>query len=123
MSTQTMTSFPTLMDFYNHDTQRLTSPEADYGVHWRLSPWPNSWRVSYVQKTGEIYAVHSGDPSPGPVLVLGAVPPDPQPRGPFGRETYYQTLDKILEGYPNHCGRKNGLTWVWEKLQDYQARS
>ena len=54
-------------------------------------------------------------------MLLGTVPTDPQPNGPAGRETYYHTLDRILQGYPDHCGPPNGLAWVQQKLQEYQG--
>ena len=52
-----MQSFKNVEEFYSDNSARRRSPEADYGVHWKLEGWPNSWRVSYVRDTGEIYAV------------------------------------------------------------------
>ncbi len=71
--------YPSLGDFYNGDRRRLRSGEADYGVHWRLKGWTHKWRVSYVHRTGEIYAVHQqmasnctpGPYSYGPLFVIG----------------------------------------------------
>ncbi len=53
-----ITMYPTLRAFYEDNEQRLRSPEADYGVQWRLDGYDQQWRVSYVKNTGEIYAVH-----------------------------------------------------------------
>ena len=124
-----MQSFKNVEEFYSNNSARLRSPEADYGVHWKLEGWPNSWRVSYVRDTGEIYAVHQGPirtgilPTgeiiiangleEGPVLMLGHFPID-QETGP--RDVYYHSLEKHLEGWPERCGLPNGLVWVIDKL-------
>ena len=124
-----MQSFKNVEEFYSNNSARLRSPEADYGVHWKLEGWPNSWRVSYVRDTGEIYAVHQGPirtgilPTgeiiiangleEGPVLMLGHFPID-QETGP--RDVYYHSLENHLEGWPERCGLPNGLVWVIDKL-------
>ena len=113
--------FPDLRAFYSRDARRRSSGEADYGVHWRLNGWPAPWRVSYVQDTGEVYAVYLGLLQPermivshGPVLALGTVEPDH--REPGRRDPYYRTLDAVLAGWPAHCGEPDGLLWVRDRL-------
>ena len=85
-----MQSFKNVGEFYSDNSARRRSPEADYGVHWKLEGWPNSWRVSYVRDTGEIYAVQqeatrtgilptgeiiiANGLEEGPVLLLGHFP-------------------------------------------------
>ena len=94
-----------------------------------MDGWPNSWRVSYVRDTSEIYAVHQGPIQTGilptgeiiiangleegPVLLIGHFPID-QETGP--RDVYYHSLEKHLEGWPERCVQPNGLVWVIEKL-------
>jgi hypothetical protein len=77
--------WPSLEAYWLDDVRRWQSMEADYGVHWRrgASRWP-SWRVSYGQDTGELFAVRTVPPGRGRypsngVLLLAAVPPDPVP--------------------------------------------
>ena len=120
--------YPTLQAFYDADQDRLQSPEADYGVHWRLDHYRATWRVSYVQTTGEIYALYQSPSlqhnygrqrSEGPVFVLGIVPADPVPPDTrYGDHhcVYYATLDKILDGWPACCGAENSLTWVRDRI-------
>ena len=115
-------SFKTLEEFYQDDVRRRISPEADYGVHWRDGQWSNPWRVSYVQKTGEVYAINNGNHNPGPVRVLGTVPADPEPDIPKSGTNYYRTLDRILDRYPDHCGPTGGLQWVEKRLREYNNR-
>ena len=103
-----MKSYPNIKAFYSENEARLRSGEADYGVWWHDGVGSEFWRVSYVQATGEVYAARHQD---GPVEVLGIVPPDTDNGG-----RYYRTLDQLLEGWSQHCGKLNSLAWVREKL-------
>ena len=96
--------------FYAENEERRRSGEADYGVWWTEpnQNWPR-WRVSYIQKTGEIYAVELVER--GQVKLLGVVPPDDTP-------IYYQTLDRILVGWANVINRPGSLDWVRARLPD-----
>ena len=103
--------------FYGEDETRRRSPEADYGCWWlNGANHFERWSVSYIQMTGEVYAKSN---QRGIVEVLGIVPPDPDVRHsnglPYGK-TYYRTLDKLLEGWAEHCGRPGGLEWIRERL-------
>lgn len=48
------------------DPVRKRSREVDYGVHWYHleRPWGYPWRISWIEATGELYAVElsNGDP-------------------------------------------------------------
>ena len=67
-----MQNFKNVEEFYSENSARRRSPEADYGVHWKLEGWPNSFRVSYVRDTGEIYAVQQGPMQSG-ILPTGEI--------------------------------------------------
>ena len=104
-----MKTYESIEAFYSENEERRRSGEADYGVHWTEpgKRWP-AWRVSYVHKTGEVYALELGG---GRVEVLGIVPPDDDPH------YYYLTLNKILEDWENVIWEEGSLTWVREKLE------
>ena len=70
--------YTSLERFYSQDPRRRYSGEADYGCYWRRHYYPNAtrWRVSYVEATGEIYAVELGGENDGRVVVIGVVLPD-----------------------------------------------
>ena len=106
-----MNSYPNIETFYSENEARRRSGEADYGVWWMGEHDLGPWRVSYVQATGEIYAIRLG--GGGQVQVLGIVPPDPD-------EIYYTTLDHILEDWSEHCGKRGSLEWVRSKLAGYR---
>ena len=102
-----MKSYPNIEAFYSENEDRRRSPEADYGVWWHDGVGAEFWRVSYVQATGEVYALNNWT---GQLQVLGVIPPDAD------GGSYYRTLDRILEGWSEHCGRLNSLAWVRERL-------
>ena len=108
--------YPTLEAYYAADERRLRSEECDYGVHWRLKGWEHRWRVSYVRNTGEIYAVNQGS-SIGPVFVMAIIPSDPVADGDR-RSLFYATLEEVLEGWAEQCGRVDSLRWVRDRLDN-----
>jgi len=101
-------TYADIEEFYSENEERRRSGEADYGVWWTETGcnWPR-WRVSYIQKTGEVYAVQL---TPGgEVKLLGVVPPD-------DGTIYYQTLDLILEGWVDAINEPGSLNWLQEQL-------
>ena len=129
MADKLLQAFRDLKTFYGDNPARLSSPEADYGVHWRLEGWDGAWRVSHVRNTGELYAVHKGPyrmgtlpagetvistgRSEGPVLVLGTFPADPH-AGPA--DIWYRGLDTCLDGWARKCREPNGLAWLMDRI-------
>ena len=104
--------FRNINEFYERNPSRRHSLEVDYGSHWRLEPWPNKWRVSYIKNTGEIYAVHLNQ-GQGPLIMMGEVAPDEE----TGREDrYYRTLDQVLEGHPEMCLKQTSVEWIADQL-------
>ena len=52
---------------------RERSPEVDFGVWWRVPGSPYTWRVSWIQDTGELYA-RELVPDSDRFILLGAFP-------------------------------------------------
>lgn len=109
------TFFKTLEEFYDDNTERRRSPEADYGVMWKISASHHPFRVSYIRDTGEIYAVQQG-PEIGPVHLLGQVPADQVVNE--RTDLYYQTLEDTLAGWPEQSMQKDNLVWITNRLQN-----
>ena len=107
------TTYPDLDACYSARQARRTSPEADYGVFWSAAGTPGRWRVSYIQDTGEIYAVHL-DGHPAQVVILGHVPAD-TPTNP--KDIWYSTLETILDGWAEECLKPNSLSWLQTRLE------
>ena len=103
--------------------RRKFSPEADYGVAWHGpdgSEHPR-WRVSYLVLTGEIYA-HCQSHQNTTVIVLGVCPPDYDPLN-LSQTTsyclpYYETLNKILDGWSEEMHSPDGLDWIRQRLSN-----
>ena len=95
----------------------MRSGEADYGRHWKLGNSQDTWRISYIENTGEVYATRN--PSHLPVLVLGTVAPDPTTADQ--RSVYYQTLDQILENWPALCHQPDGMAEVRARILAHQG--
>ena len=106
-----ITTFEDLESFYSDNPARRRSPEAGYGVHWRLDGWAGTWRVSCVRDTGEVYALHYNGHAP--LMLLGAFPIDPE-AGP--QDVCCQGLDHFLEKWTAHCGPLDGLAWLVRKM-------
>lgn len=83
--------------------KRTRSPELDFGVWWRGErPWP-TYRVSWVEATGEIYATDSRSEL---IDVLGVV---------NGREE----IEDVLQGWADVCGKERSLYWVKDRIKKY----
>lgn len=101
-------------DFFAADVRRWTSRSTDYGVEWRDDGRSGpTWRVTYIQGTGEVYAVNLAPP--GRVRMLGLVPAD-------DADIWYWTLHCVLGNYANPDENENfSLAWVTRRLQQWAA--
>lgn len=97
---------PNIEQFWAEDPRRRDSVEFDFGVNWRSggSTWP-VYRVSWIEKTGEVYAYQAGALGGGFVLVFCKVPT-------------HAAVEAALAGWPDACGEPNGLLWIREHLQE-----
>lgn len=100
--------YPSLQAFYEGDERRVRSVEVDFGVHWRSSQsWP-TWRLSWVEDTGEIVAVkltppQIGNGRGGPVHVLATGVPE------------IEDAEELLSGWSDVCGRPRSLEWARDR--------
>ena len=102
-----------LDQFYIENPARKLSGEADYGVWWIDGPDFPRYRVSYIQATGEVYALNH---STQEVEVLGIVEPDEVIDEWRADKSYYRTLDGILSGWEVEQTTARQLSWVRERL-------
>ena len=96
-------------EFYAGRPDRQRSPEVDYGVHWWETAsgprWP-TWRVSYVEYTGEVVAVEQRGATRGredwaEVVILGFAPTR-------------EACERMLDGWAAEPHLP--LTWARERL-------
>lgn len=92
--------FRTIGEYYADDPDRERSGEVDYGVQWveARTTWPN-YRVSWIENTGEIYAVKLTDHTPVEILGWAA-----------SRDEAERLLDGWAEQFPNT------LAWARARL-------
>lgn len=111
--------------FFADDPRRERSGEADFGVWWREQAAFPVWRVSWVEETGEVYAiclhgggidagrnavaVAAGEPT-GRVEVLGVIPADLDASVPYAH------VEAALDGWADQCGKRDSLTWVRQRI-------
>ena len=107
-------TFRNIEEFYDEQPERRYSPEADYGSHWTTTE-RRRYRISYIQDTGEIYALELSGHD-GPITLLGQVPADPvtDPR----TDLYYRTLDAVLAEWPEQALNRQGPEWVKQQLAE-----
>jgi hypothetical protein len=99
----------TLQEFYASDPQRAQSREVGYGSLWReFAPVPN-YRLGWVQRTGELYAVELSEPDEhkDPVEVLGVLWSRPQ-------------VEACLAGWPVRCGGQQSLLWARDRIRRWR---
>jgi len=101
-------------EFYKNK-ERKYSRELDYGVHWRDGQsWP-TYRVTWVEATGEVYAIANDEEM---VEILGVVKEsktlDEIEKAGGGYNDL--RIEKLLSGWANVCGQPNSLDWIRSKL-------
>lgn len=106
-------------EFFDSNTElgkkRERSPELDFGVHWRDGRnWP-TYRVSWIQDTGEVYAYENNS---GKIEILGTVKSDITLDELHKAGKNYRDLrvEQLLKDWADHCGEINGLQWVRNQL-------
>lgn len=86
----------TLEVYYRGDpAYRERSPEVDFGVWWAEARGFPRYRVSWVQGTGELYALNH---TTGAVTILAVLPTR-------------EEADCVLAGWGEHCG-PGGMEWL-----------
>ena len=115
-------------DFYTENSKRRESNERDFGSGWRLDGYPHPWRVSYLQETREVYALHLDQLDSvrtGPLFLLGIVPgspDDPEPREITvehfwdDEDVVCPALERMLAGWEEASAQGSSLDWVRDRL-------
>ena len=99
----------TLQEFYALDPRRAGSRQVRYGTLWRKSPPVPTYRLAWVQTTGEVYAVELSEPDErkDPVEVLGVLWDESQ-------------VDACLAGWTWRCGGQRSLLWAQERVREWR---
>ena len=102
---------PSLDHFYSEDPRRQRSRESDFGVQWREEAAGPRFRVSWIEATGELYALRQ-EPS-HMVELLGRVPQSGHP-DPSRSDLI---VEAVLAGWEHRCGPPGSLGWARERIR------
>ena len=106
-----------MRDFYS-DERRAGSAEVDFGGSWRTQG-EGSWRVVWLEATGELAAFHAGASTSAPTgrlgvqAILGGATADEVVV--LAVEPDRARLREVLAGWEMHMGDENGLAWLAER--------
>ena len=107
--------------FYSADERRRRSAEVEFGNNW-FDAKGNRYELSWVEDTGELYAMLELTPEADTwtpfgdvevedtavdslvVYVLGTIPTRP-------------AVEQLLEGWADHMSDPDGVHWVAERLR------
>src|SRR5688572_13851838 len=108
--------YPTLEQYYAETPKAKDSGERDYGVWWH-DEHRNTYRVSWVYETGEIYAlvVGRGGPLPDWIAWAGDRPKGSRTTGPLAVLGIIATraeVEKLLDGWADACGNASSIYWL-----------
>jgi len=92
-------------EFYK-DEKRQHSRELDFGAQWRDGViWP-TYRVTWIENTGEVYAIPlTNDNQKEKVEILAVVESE-------------EKIEEYLKGWADKCTGMNSLDWVRNVLAD-----
>ena len=107
--------------FYSADERRRQSVEVEFGNNW-FDAAGNRYELSWVEDTGELYAMLERTPEAGTwtpfgdvevedtavdslvVTVLGTIASRPE-------------VEQLLDGWAQHMAETDGVHWVADRLQ------
>lgn len=91
----------TRQDFYK-DLKREQSREIDFGVWWHGNANYPTYRVTWVQDTGEVISVNNRED----YQVIGVIELE-------------EDVERVLEGWVVQCGQLNSLQWVYDQIKGF----
>ena len=107
----------TAEEFYANP-ERERSPELDFGVHWRGEYSFPTYRLSWIEATGEVY-LRTGNE----VTILGMVKDDLTLEELHRENRPYSHLkiEKVLTGWQIECGNPNSIQWIKNRLHSWRV--
>ncbi len=108
-------------EFYSADERRRQSPEIELGTEW-FDAKGNRYELSWVEDTGELYAMLELAPEAGSWTPFGdieveSVPVDRLVVKVIGSVPTHEALEEILAGWQQQMTHPDGVAWVAERLR------
>lgn len=87
---------------------RARSGEVDFGVWWRDGKQYPTYRVSWVEATGELYAEEQpGYPTNEMARIIV-----------FGKAEGRENIERVMKGWAEICGAIDSLNWVRSRFSN-----
>lgn len=108
-------------DFYSADERRRQSAEIELGTNW-YDAAGNRYELSWVEDTGELYAMLEMLPGAGSFTPFGDVEVDSMSIDEVvvtivGYLPTRQELEQVLAGWEEEMAKPDGITWVADRLR------
>jgi len=108
-------------DFYSADERRRQSAEIELGTNW-YDAAGNRYELSWVEDTGELYAMLEMIPGAGSYTPFGDVEVEQIPIDEVmvtivGYIPTREEMEKVMAGWEAEMAKPDGITWVAERLR------
>ncbi|HEV3265198.1 MAG TPA: hypothetical protein VG014_06725 [Acidimicrobiales bacterium] len=110
-------------DFYSADERRRQSAEIELGTNW-YDAAGNRYELSWVEDTGELYAMLEMVPGAGSYTPFGDVEVEPIPIDEVvvtivGYISTREEMEKVMAGWEAEMAKPDGITWVADRLREH----
>lgn len=107
-------------EFYSADERRRQSAEIELGTNW-YDVTGNRYELSWVEDTGELYAMlemvpEAGSYTPFGDVEVGNMSVDEVIVTVVGHLASRDEVEQVLEGWPAHMAEPDGISWVAARL-------
>jgi hypothetical protein len=107
--------------FYSADERRRQSAEVEFGNNW-FDAKGNRYELSWVEDTGELYAMLELTPGAGTWTPFGDVEVgdaqvDTLVVTVLGTVATRDDVEELLSGWADHMAGSDGVHWVADRLQ------
>jgi len=107
--------------FYSADERRRQSSEVEFGNNW-FDAKGNRYELSWVEDTGELYAMLELSPGAGTWTPFGDVEVgntavDSLVVTVLGTVSTRDEVEQLLGGWVDHMSERDGVHWVADRLQ------
>ena len=112
-------------EFYSADERRRQSAEIELGTNW-FDATGNRYELSWVEDTGELYAMlelvpEAGSWTPFGDIEVENVPVDQLVVTIIGYIATHDEVERILEGWQAEMAKPDGISWVAERLRGHEV--
>ena len=110
-------------EFYSADERRRQSAEIELGTNW-YDATGNRYELSWVEDTGELYAMLEMVPEAGSYTPFGDVEVenlsvDEVVVTIVGYVATHDEMERVLSGWQAEMAKPAGITWVADRIREH----